>query len=292
MTINMKYKGISIVPDSSVISRIVESPSERDSAEKKNRQDKSIGWFKTADEYRVLIPETAANEVATGVHENATKRIKLIRDLPRLAITPEIEQLAKALIDGGAFRPTAKKDALILATACFYGIDYLLTWNMQDLDNNKNKECMARIVQLYGYHLPIICSPKVFSDTHEETPKPEFTALNAEEKSVEDATVYYGKMSYNIDVMKGIDNMEDILHKGTSMPAAEKFALISEKICADFDKDARKVFNDVLGYDMDSGKKIICPVHIPRWAPKSLLSHRKRLKKGIVRSEVLKEIIG
>ncbi|MCZ8249138.1 MAG: type II toxin-antitoxin system VapC family toxin [Microcystis sp.] len=55
--------------------------------------------------------------------------------------------------------PKASDDALHIAVATFYGIDYLLTWNCKHIANAQIQKKLAQISIEAGYDLPTICTP-------------------------------------------------------------------------------------------------------------------------------------
>lgn len=55
--------------------------------------------------------------------------------------------------------PKASDDALHIAIATFYGLDYLLTWNCKHIANAQIQKKLAQISIEEGYELPTICTP-------------------------------------------------------------------------------------------------------------------------------------
>ena len=55
---------------------------------------------------------------------------------------------------------THKNDAVHIAYATVYGLDYLLTWNCKYIENaHMRKAIMTRIMRM-GCEIPIICTPE------------------------------------------------------------------------------------------------------------------------------------
>ena len=52
------------------------------------------------------------------------------------------------------------RQTLHVAVAAVHGIDYLLTWNCTHLANAEMKESTESLVAVYGYAIPIICTPE------------------------------------------------------------------------------------------------------------------------------------
>lgn len=77
-----------------------------------------------------------------------------------LETTPAALDLAKALIQKGAFPATAADDASHGAVAAFHAIPYLLTWNCRHLPNATMRPVIESVCVSRGYKAPIICTPE------------------------------------------------------------------------------------------------------------------------------------
>ena len=55
--------------------------------------------------------------------------------------------------------PKAADDALHIAVATVYGLDYLLTWNCRHIANAQIQKKLLQISNDAGYELPTICTP-------------------------------------------------------------------------------------------------------------------------------------
>lgn len=86
--------------------------------------------------------------------------MRLIHDLPLLAIGTEAEALASHLIREHLLPAHSEEDALHIAIASVHGMSYLLTWNFKHINNAETKAAIATNVQDAGYRCPIICSPE------------------------------------------------------------------------------------------------------------------------------------
>jgi hypothetical protein len=88
------------------------------------------------------------------------QRQVLIADLPHLEVTKEIADLAIRLHDYLHLPPHARPDAMHLALACYYEIDYLLTWNMKHIANGHVRHGLQRLHDSKEIFLPTICTPE------------------------------------------------------------------------------------------------------------------------------------
>jgi len=94
-----------------------------------------------------------------GDAEAAARRMSLLRDIPELAISEPVTDLAAALVSAAAIPPKGQADALHIATAAIHGIDYLLTWNCRHIDNPAQKPAIRAICLREGFVCPEICTP-------------------------------------------------------------------------------------------------------------------------------------
>lgn len=89
----------------------------------------------------------------------ANKRLDLLRDFSLLEINESVQSLAMQFLTKSNLPAKASDDALHIAVATFYGLDYLLTWNCKHIANAQIQKKLAQISNEKGYELPIICTP-------------------------------------------------------------------------------------------------------------------------------------
>ena len=81
----------------------------------------------------------------------------------RTAASPELGaealELARSFIAHNALPEKASDDALHIAVATVYAIDYLLTWNCKHMANAEIQKKIAKISLDEGYEIPTICTP-------------------------------------------------------------------------------------------------------------------------------------
>src|SRR5271157_3459844 len=95
-----------------------------------------------------------------GDPEAARERRKAIRGLPLLAISPEVEQLAAAILASGSIPQKAVTDAAHIAVASVHRMDFLLTWNCAHIANAAIIRAMADICRQCGHECPVFCTPE------------------------------------------------------------------------------------------------------------------------------------
>lgn len=82
-----------------------------------------------------------------------------IADIPQIRITEDIVTLAEILLKETAVPKTSFDDAVHIATAAVYGVDYLLSWNCKHIANPVTKPTIRRILEQNGFKYPEICTP-------------------------------------------------------------------------------------------------------------------------------------
>ncbi|MBE8182959.1 MAG: type II toxin-antitoxin system VapC family toxin [Candidatus Portiera sp.] len=190
---------ISIAFDANIIGYAEATPRESDTDDMEMLKRSSTELLKDLQELvqstqglRLVISETAYDEISDGNAERAKSCIKLTQDMDILEDVQEIKNLAGLFMDEGVFRTKAGNDAMILASAVFYGMDYLITWNMKDLANKLNMQDMVRIILQQGYEVPRLCTAKQCSNYHLALIKHELREHQIQDKG----------MLYNIGTME------------------------------------------------------------------------------------------
>ena len=117
-------------------------------------------WWQTRrNQFTLYISQVVLDEVARGDAEIATKRLEILRDFPLLGVSEAVQNLAAQFLTKSNLPPKAADDALHIAAATVYGLDYLLTWNCRHIANAQIQKKLAQISLDAGYELPTICTP-------------------------------------------------------------------------------------------------------------------------------------
>ena len=77
-------------------------------------------------------------------------------------LTEEAIELAQEFLRRSNLPPKASNDALHMALATVYGLNYLLTWNCKHMANSQIQRKLAKISFELGYQLPFVCTPYEF----------------------------------------------------------------------------------------------------------------------------------
>lgn len=80
--------------------------------------------------------------------------------MPLLSINEQALNIAEALVGQGIIPSKAAEDALHIALATVYDVDYLLTWNCRHIANPEIQRGIAATLEQIGLSLPFICTPE------------------------------------------------------------------------------------------------------------------------------------
>ncbi|HCV31978.1 MAG TPA: DNA-binding protein [Microcoleaceae bacterium UBA9251] len=116
-------------------------------------------WEFRRSNFNLYISQVVLDEIAEGDSEIAAQRLEIVRDFPLLELNQAVRDLAGQFLARSNLPPKAADDAVHIAAATVYGLDYLLTWNCKHIANAQIQRKLAEISLDFGYQLPIICTP-------------------------------------------------------------------------------------------------------------------------------------
>jgi predicted nucleic acid-binding protein len=116
-------------------------------------------WNEHRGSFTLYASELVEDEAAKGDPAIATQRVEVLRALMLLELTEEAFELSRAFLRRSNLPEKASNDALHIALATVYGLDYLLTWNCKHMANAQIQRKLSRISSELGYVLPVICTP-------------------------------------------------------------------------------------------------------------------------------------
>jgi hypothetical protein len=149
----------SVYIETSIVSYLTAHPS-RDLVTAAHQQLTHTWWQVGRSEFQIFASQVVLDESAAGDPQMASKRIELLTDVPLLEITPQVAELAEKLIMRLPLPPRAGADALHIAVAAYYGMDFLLTWNCSHIANAVLRPKIERICKEHGYSAPVLCTPE------------------------------------------------------------------------------------------------------------------------------------
>ncbi|MBK6998562.1 MAG: type II toxin-antitoxin system VapC family toxin [Rhodoferax sp.] len=125
-----------------------------------NQQITQDWWERARDGFDLLISELVVRECSAGDPDAAQKRLAALQGIPLLDINSQVRSIAIGLVTEGCVPPNVFEDALHIAIAAVYEIDFILTWNFKHIANPMLQERIARYLERRGVWMPFICSPQ------------------------------------------------------------------------------------------------------------------------------------
>lgn len=125
------------------------------------RRDLTIRWWEhELAEYQPFVSPLVRRELERVPEPHRTGYLKLIEPLKNLELVEEALMLAEGYISRGIFHRKYLADALHVALASVYKIDYLVTWNFGHLANVR-KQARIRVFNVSaGFFVPMIVTPE------------------------------------------------------------------------------------------------------------------------------------
>ena len=117
-------------------------------------------WEEYSGSFELFTSLVTIQEAREGDREAAQRRLDSLKEVPLLAVTPEVEFIAQRLLDEQLLPISADRDALHIGVAVFHEMDFLLTWNIRHIANARIRKKLRAFVESLGYFLPTICSPE------------------------------------------------------------------------------------------------------------------------------------
>ena len=118
-----------------------------------------IWWPLAVKKYRLFVSTVVADECASGDPDAAAERLDVLGKLEFVATTPQVDDLARQLIDNFAVPKNEPRDAVHISLAAVHGLEYLVSWNFKHIVNPTIRSAIERVCRNAGYEPPIICTP-------------------------------------------------------------------------------------------------------------------------------------
>ena len=144
--------------ETTIISLLASRPS-RDLMQLAHQQATRDWWDKRSASFDLFVSQLVLDEVRGGDKDAASRGLAVTDGLPVLRVSNGVGALAKALIAGGTIPRKASDDAMHLALASVYAMNYLLTWNCRHLANVEIMERAEAVVIAHGFRPPCVCTP-------------------------------------------------------------------------------------------------------------------------------------
>jgi hypothetical protein len=116
-------------------------------------------WEDYRQKFNLYISQIVLDEIAQGDQEIAKKRLELVKDFTLLKTYQSARSLALEFINKSNLPTKAANDALHIAIATIYELDYLIAWNCKHIANAQIQKKLSQISRGFGYQLPTLCTP-------------------------------------------------------------------------------------------------------------------------------------
>lgn len=145
--------------ETSIVSYLTARPS-RDLIVAAHQQITHEWWEFRRPAFTLYASQLVLTEAGKGDREAAAKRLQVLDDIELLELKEEAANLAAVFIRSRAVPEKVEEDALHVALAAIYGLDYLMTWNCKHIANAEIQKRMQVICADEGYAMPTICTPE------------------------------------------------------------------------------------------------------------------------------------
>ena len=149
----------SVYLETTIISYLVARPS-RDLIVAGHQQITIEWWEKVSFKFQCYVSEAVIEESEKGDIEVSKKRLDLISDFQVLAVNEEIKKIASIFFEHLRIPEKSRLDSFHLATACWYKMDYLLSWNCKHIVSGSVRKLLNEINEELKIYIPIICTPE------------------------------------------------------------------------------------------------------------------------------------
>lgn len=123
-------------------------------------------WNEESGYFECFISDAVIEELRTGEFPRQNEIIEFIKPLSVLPNLPEIEEIAAYYVANFVMPQSLIGDALHLAHASYYDVQYLLTWNCKHLANARKIRHIVTINDRLGISTPQITTPLTLSSEH------------------------------------------------------------------------------------------------------------------------------
>ncbi|TAN49641.1 MAG: PIN domain-containing protein [Methylococcaceae bacterium] len=123
-------------------------------------------WEEERNNFDLYVSEESIIELSGGDYPNKQKLISCVSEIQVLEPDASVFEIAQAYLDNYLMPQVLAGDAIHLAYASYYKIDFLLTWNCNHLANANKKQHIRIINTRLGLLTPEIITPlELFTET-------------------------------------------------------------------------------------------------------------------------------
>lgn len=123
-------------------------------------QIKTREWWESERKFYTLVTSgQTEDELAHGYYRGRIAALAAVRRLMFLRETAEVKDCASVYLETGLIPASKYGDAMQLAFATIYRIDYLMTWNLKHLASDEVQRRVDEINKSSGWRSPLLVSP-------------------------------------------------------------------------------------------------------------------------------------
>jgi len=116
-------------------------------------------WSEMPGYYDLYISDAVLQELSDGNYPRKDEIIQLVSTIPLLPLASDLEQIVEFYIANYVMPRSLVGDAVHLAYASYFDIQYLLTWNCNHLANANKRKHIRVINARLGLSTPEIVTP-------------------------------------------------------------------------------------------------------------------------------------
>jgi len=116
-------------------------------------------WEEERDNFNLWISEESIIELSTGEYPYKGQLMACIEQIQVLLPDERVFEIAQVYLDNYLMPRTLSGDAIHLAYASYYKLDFLLTWNCNHLANANKKQHIRIINARMNLNTPDIITP-------------------------------------------------------------------------------------------------------------------------------------
>ena len=117
-------------------------------------------WHSELHKFEPRISSYVIDEAESGDNSVASKRLEALAGFPLLKNHENIDGLAQAYLDNTQLPEKCRLDCLHMATASFYAVAFLVSWNCKHIVNGIIIEKISQVNQGLGLKTPNIRTPE------------------------------------------------------------------------------------------------------------------------------------
>lgn len=148
----------SVYIETTILSYLVSRPS-RDIIVAARQELTRQWWDYSKPTYDCVLSQIVLDEIEAGDPTHAANRMDHASVLGVLAVNQGCLDLAQLYLDRGYVPKNEIRDALHIAVAVIWKVDYLLTWNCKHIANAHALRQLRKFSENLGHEFPHVCTP-------------------------------------------------------------------------------------------------------------------------------------